>query len=138
MTHTIKNQTRLVGSAFLVKPTKTTPYVSLDYQRKKLVIKGRSAPIVSVEFYNKILSQVDHFLSRNENLTVFIALEYFNTSSSKCIYNLLKGLKHYRTCNKKNVVINWLYEVDDEDMKETGEDYMNVLGFEFNMQCYTY
>lgn len=125
-------------TTFLVRPTKTTPLVTLDPNRKKLIIKGRSAPIASIEFYNQVFTAVERFLTKNENLTVFIALEYFNTSSSKCIYNLLKDLKNYQTLDNKKVTVNWLYEIDDEDMKETGEDYSAILDFQFNMMTYTF
>ena len=123
---------------FVVKPTKSTPFVNLDYNREKLVIKGRSSPVASMEFYSKVCTAIEKYLNSNENLTVFIALEYFNTSSSKCIYNLLKDLKNYHTEDNKQVTINWLYEVDDDDMKETGEDYSEILDFQFNMMSYTF
>ena len=29
-------------------------------------------------------------------------------------------------------MINWFYEKCDDDMKETGEDYEDVLGMSFN------
>ena len=32
-----------------------------------------------------------------------------------------------------NVVINWYYEEDDEDMLEAGEDYEDIIKLPFNM-----
>ena len=122
---------------FFVKPTRTTPFVTLDPKRKKLIIKGRSAPVASIEFYEQVSTAIEDYLSTNELLSVYIALEYFNTSSGKCLYNLLKELKKYQKDDKK-VIVNWLYEEEDDDMKETGEDYMEILDFEFNMKTYTF
>ncbi len=32
------------------------------------------------------------------------------------------------------VIINWFYEEDDEDMREAGEDYQAIVNLTFNMQ----
>ena len=34
--------------------------------------------------------------------------------------------------NGADVIVNWFYEEDDEDMRETGEDYEEILGLNFN------
>jgi hypothetical protein len=63
---------------------------------------------------------------------VNIQLEYFNTSSSKCILDVFKKLE---AINKggSQVVINWYYEEDDEDMLEAGEDYQAIINVPFKM-----
>ena len=63
---------------------------------------------------------------------VDIQLEYFNTSSSKCILDVFKKLEAiYKGGNE--VVINWHYEEDDEDMLEAGEDYQSIIKIPFKM-----
>jgi hypothetical protein len=63
---------------------------------------------------------------------VNIQLEYFNTSSSKCILDVFKKLEAiYKSGNE--VVINWFYEEDDEDMLEAGEDYQSIIKIPFKM-----
>ncbi|HEC44508.1 MAG TPA: DUF1987 domain-containing protein [Bacteroides sp.] len=61
-----------------------------------------------------------------------IQLEHFNTSSSKCIIELLKKLEVIYKA-KHEVVINWHYEKDDEDILEAGEDYNYLIVIPFNM-----
>ena len=61
-----------------------------------------------------------------------IQLEYFNTSSSKCILDLFKKLEVVRTTGNE-VVVNWHYEEDDEDMLEAGEDYQAIINIPFKM-----
>ena len=58
-----------------------------------------------------------------------IQLEYFNTSSSKCILDLFKKLEAIN----KAITIHWYYEVDDEDMLEAGEDYEAIINIPFKM-----
>jgi len=63
---------------------------------------------------------------------VNIQLEYFNTSSSKCILDVFKKLEAIHK-SKNDVVINWYYEEDDEDMLEAGEDYESIIRVPFKM-----
>jgi hypothetical protein len=70
--------------------------------------------------------------SPKENTVVNIQLEYFNTSSSKCILDVFKKLEKINT-NSNKVVINWYYEEDDEDMLEAGEDYEAIINIPFKM-----
>jgi hypothetical protein len=45
-------------------------------------------------------------------------LKYFNTSSSKCLYELLETIVLLDKADK-NLTITWCFEKDDEDMEET-------------------
>jgi hypothetical protein len=63
---------------------------------------------------------------------VNIQLEYFNTSSSKCILDVFKKLEAIYKA-KNEVIINWYYEEDDEDMLEAGEDYESIIRVPFKM-----
>jgi len=59
-------------------------------------------------------------------------LEYFNTSSSKCILDLLKRLEKINQAGSK-VSVNWYFESEDEDMEEAGEDYQAIIKLPFKM-----
>ncbi|NLN30763.1 MAG: DUF1987 domain-containing protein, partial [Bacteroidales bacterium] len=63
---------------------------------------------------------------------VDIRLEYFNTSSSKCILDVFKKLEAIHKA-KNEVIVNWYYEEDDEDMLEAGEDYESIIRVPFKM-----
>ena len=67
----------------------------------------------------------------NKTIRVDLSFMYFNTSSSKCLFDLFKTLKQLKK-NGKDVEINWYYEEDDDDMMETGEDFADLLGLDFN------
>lgn len=56
---------------------------------------------------------------------------YFNTSTSKCLYEILKKAKSYQIAGNE-VDINWFYEEDDDDMKEVGEDFADLLDLPFH------
>jgi hypothetical protein len=112
--------------------TPKTPTVTFE-ANGKLEIKGRSIPENSVEFYKPLVDWLEQYLSSPAPLTeVSIKLEYFNTSSSKCILDVFKKLEAiYKSGN--DVVILWHYEEDDEDMLEAGEDYQSIIKVPFKM-----
>lgn len=117
-----------------IEGTPKTPTVILDAEKGKIEIKGRSIPENSIEFYKPVVEWLEKYSSEGPKKTteVIIQLEYFNTSSSKCILDVFKKLETVHK-NDNEVVINWYYEEDDEDMLEAGEDYQSILKIPFKM-----
>jgi len=116
-----------------IEGTPKTPSVYFDASSGKVEIKGRSIPENSIEFYKPLIDWLDAYLASPAPLTtVDIQLEYFNTSSSKCILDVFKKLEAiYKSGHE--VIINWHYEEDDEDMLEAGEDYQSIIKIPFKM-----
>ncbi|OQX96834.1 MAG: nuclear pore complex subunit [Bacteroidetes bacterium 4572_128] len=110
-----------------------TPFVNFDAKEGLVEIKGRSIPENSIEFYKPLVDWLDLYTKSPQKMTnVNIQLEYFNTSSSKCILDVFKRLETiYKARNE--VIINWFYEEDDEDMLEAGEDYESIINIPFKM-----
>jgi hypothetical protein len=110
-----------------------TPSVNFNSESGVIELKGRSIPENSVEFYNPLNEWIEVYSkSPKTETTVEIKLEYFNTSSSKCILDLFKKLEAMNGAHTK-VKVNWYFEEDDEDMEEAGEDYQAIIGLPFNM-----
>jgi len=116
-----------------IEGTPKTPTISLNSETGTIEIKGRSIPENSIEFYKPIVDWLDEYAKApKEKTVVSIQLEYFNTSSSKCILDVFKKLENLKK-GKNDVVINWYYEEDDEDMLEAGEDYESIIKIPFKM-----
>ena len=109
--------------------TRVTPAVLLDPSRGVFKMYGRSSPENSMQFYEPILSALSNDI-QGDKVDVRIKMEYFNTSSSKCIYDILKEVKRLEAKGKK-VMVRWYYDEDDEDMLEAGEDYSDLLDLPF-------
>lgn len=111
--------------------TPKTPTVKFDAVAGTLELSGRSIPENSIEFYKPLLDWIEKYGSGPKSKTeVSIKLEYFNTSSSKCILDVFKKLEAVKGTE---MVINWFYEEDDEDMLEAGEDYQAIISIPFKM-----
>ncbi|MDX1651782.1 MAG: DUF1987 domain-containing protein [Brumimicrobium sp.] len=110
-----------------------TPTINFDATTGVLEVKGRSIPENSVEFYKPLNEWVEEYSKAPQAVTVFdVKLEYFNTSSSKCILDLFKLLESIDGKGTK-VTVNWYFEEDDEDMEEAGEDYQAIISLPFKM-----
>jgi hypothetical protein len=110
-----------------------TPNVVMNPETGVVEIKGRSIPENSIEFYKPVVDWLEEYSKSPAPKTVVnIQLEYFNTSSSKCILDVFKKLETIKK-NQNDIVINWYYEEDDEDMLEAGEDYESIIKVPFKM-----
>tara|TARA_R110002049_G_scaffold302495_2_gene495419 strand:- start:4261 stop:4641 length:381 start_codon:yes stop_codon:yes gene_type:complete len=113
--------------------TPKTPTIEFSAKDGKLLIKGRSIPENSIEFYKPLVDKLEEYIASPQQSTeVKIQLEYFNTSSSKCILDVFKKLEKINS-NGSETVIKWYYEEDDEDMLEAGEDYQAIINIPFTM-----
>lgn len=118
---------------FQIEGTPKTPTIIFDMEKGVLEIKGRSIPENSIEFYKPLVDNLDKYAGSPKSATnVNIQLEYFNTSSSKCILDVFKKLESIHK-GGSSVTINWHYEEDDEDMLEAGEDYQAIINVPFKM-----
>ncbi|MCI5777173.1 MAG: DUF1987 domain-containing protein [Bacteroidales bacterium] len=111
-----------------------TPYILMDPDKGIIEIKGRSIPENSVEFYRSVNNWLNEYAQGDMKSTkVRFQLEYFNTSSSKCILDIFKKLEvMYR--KGWDVNISWCYDEDDEDMYESGEDYQSILSCPISLE----
>jgi len=116
-----------------IEGTPKTPTISFESENGFLEVKGRSIPENSIEFYKPLIDALDRYSNAPKGVTnVNIQLEYFNTSSSKCILDVFKKLESIQKKGSQ-VTINWHYEEDDEDMLEAGEDYQAIINVPFKM-----
>lgn len=117
----------------IIEGSAKTPSIHFDSETGVLMLKGRSIPENSIEFYKPLNEWLDLYAASPKPATVVdMKLEYFNTSSSKCILDFFKKLEKVNN-NGNSVNVNWYFETDDEDMEEAGEDYEAIVGLPFKI-----
>jgi len=117
--------------------TRTTPYVLIDEEKGYMRFEGESYLEDIVGFFKEINEWLkDYMASDFAEFTFDCGLEYFNSSTTKQIFNMLR-LMDANTPGKK-VVVNWIVANEDDDMLiECGEDYreeMENLKFNINIK----
>ena len=111
--------------------TADTPKIILDKGNKIFEISGRSLPEDSVEFYKPVLEWIANYAKQPNLATEFVfKLEYFNTSSSKLILDVLSALEDI-----EGMKIEWCYMEDDEDMEEAGKEFSELVEIPFEYRA---
>lgn len=118
----------------IIEESIKTPSVSFAAESGILELKGKSIPENSLEFYRPVFEWIDNYgQSPNSSTELKVRLEYFNTSSSKCLLDVFRRLETINLSGKSNVKVSWYYDGDDEDMMEAGEDYSALVKIPFEM-----
>ena len=105
------------------KETKFTPYIELDPERGVVEIRGKSYPENSFEFYKPIMEWIENYFQSPQKLTKLnIELVYFNSSSSKFLFDLFEFLEN-RTGSESKIVINWIYDKENDMIEEAGQEF---------------
>lgn len=118
---------------FYLEATPKTPKLNFNYERGHFEISGRSIPENSIEFYKPMMDWLEDYISNPKDDTkLVIKLEYFNTSSSKCLVEIFRKLERLQKDGKK-ASIQWFYDEEDEDMQESGEDFKEIIKLPIEM-----
>jgi hypothetical protein len=114
-----------------IKATSTTPAIIFLPAEGKIEITGRSIPENAIDFYEVLLKEVEGYIKKPHTFTeATIQLDYFNSSSSLSILNMLKLLKKLYS-NGSEVNVKWIYEEDDDDILNAGKNYQSILNIPF-------
>ncbi|QTA86078.1 DUF1987 domain-containing protein [Desulfonema magnum] len=111
-----------------IEATKRTPDIFFDCQNNLLEIRGRSYPADISEYYTPVFSWLEEYLEQldDKKCTVNIDLTYFNSSSSKTLLDFFTMLEE-AVRKGKSISVNWIYDAEDEDNLEYGEDFQEDL-----------
>jgi hypothetical protein len=94
---------------------------------------GRSLPENALEIYNPIFNWLDNYISSpSDQTTVEVKLEYFNTTSSKLIYEMFKRFEEINS-NGNKINVKWYYESDDPDLEEEGKLLAKIIKLDIEL-----
>ena len=104
----------------IIEETKYTPNINLDINGTVSIV-GKSYPENTFEFYAPVMEWLSaYFEEGNKKLTLNMEVTYFNSSSSKLFFDMFDLLDEN---NSDDLVINWIYDEDNESALEAGEDF---------------
>lgn len=110
---------------------KHKPDIRYDKETEMLSITGSSFPENAVVLYDPVVKWIDKFnFNEIEIFTLKISLEYYNTATSKKLFEVIKRLNQtYQDGTKIEII--WEYLGDDEDMFESGRYYSELVEIPF-------
>ncbi|HAS39588.1 MAG TPA: hypothetical protein DCS93_03875 [Microscillaceae bacterium] len=111
-----------------------TPQISFDVENKLFEISGESFSEYSMEFYEPVLQWLEAYTREiHANIVFNFKVSYFNTSSSRRLYEIFKILDNYHKAAKGYVKVHWYCSSDDMDMIEAGEDFQEDFNLPFEI-----
>ena len=118
----------LIMKNLTIARTNKTPLISFDGNTNHLEITGRSTPENPREFYKRLFDLIENYTNLDK-LTLDIDLDYFNSTSNKCIYSLILLIdKKFNTVN-----INWYHDSDDVDMIDYASEISSISKVKINL-----
>lgn len=116
-----------------IPPTESTPTVILDPHTRRIDIYGHSVGVNPRLYYDPVLRWIDRLKELSPGVVeLHVFLNYFNTYSSKVILEIFFRIRKYESFDW-NVVLFWHYQSDDDDLRETGENYADIVRGDFRM-----
>jgi hypothetical protein len=122
-----------------IQGTDLIPEIILEPGTWQLSISGTSAPEDVRSLYYPVTEwvteMVDHLIANpasagKNGVTMSFDLKYFNSSSGKFFHDIFVELARLRNAGGK-LEVKWLYDDDDQDMLEAGQDMADLAELEF-------
>ncbi len=115
----------------IIEASSATPKIFLDKNSGKFEIAGKSFPEESRSFYAPLFSWMNQYADNPNEETLFeFKMEYFNSSSSLIILEILNLLDTILKKGKK-VTVAWNHLEVDDDMFDAGEEYSELVKVPF-------
>ena len=94
--------------------TKSSPEIDFNPETGIFKISGQSYPENPFKFYENLFTWLDEYFEKTDIITVFeVNLIYLNTSSVKCMMDIMFKVEQVAKLNKK-IIINWYYQQKQE------------------------
>lgn len=137
--------------SLLIPATPTTPLVKFDIENLAggkyiFEITGESRPEDVMQFYSPVIEWLKKFrhdlvsqkeqedYTRKIKIRLKFQLEFFNSSSAKYIYDILHQMEEINNIRSiAEVKILWLYEENDEDVFQAGEELKQMVRLPFKL-----
>lgn len=115
-----------------IPQTASTPRVSLDPDGRTLLIAGESYPENSFTFYAPIIQWARETLASGEDFRLDVSISYMNSSSTKCMLDLLDLLQEAHE-REIPVSITWRYDSDNPRSLDLAEEFREEVTFPFTI-----
>jgi hypothetical protein len=122
-----------ISHQYYIPASESTPEVRIDFLTGEISLIGRSLIHNVPNFFVETIQDIHAYTKiPNNQTTVTIHLEYFGDESGKKLIEVLRILEAVHR-KKTDVVVKWIYNSDNKEMKATGQDFDNVINLPFQL-----
>jgi hypothetical protein len=119
---------------YIQEATKKTPKIILDADEGYFEMSGVAMPEDTVLFFSPLMKKIKEYIEAcTQPISFNFYIYYYNSLSSKKLYDMFRLLESYAKANKDITVI-WNYEEDDECMEDAGTLFKETLDLAFEMR----
>jgi hypothetical protein len=119
-----------------INAEKDTLKVTCHYETGIIKLEGVSYPADAAEFFNPIFEWLETYIEQvGGTIVMNLFINYLNTSSTKCLFDIVDRMEEYYNDNNK-AQVNWYYEKNDEDIKEIGLEFQEDMQIPFEVLSY--
>lgn len=106
-----------------IEATERTPEIDFNFEKGVFSLKKESYPEDVTEFYGPVMEQLKTWMEAQNGSDIVFNFEliYFNSSTAKVLMDLFDMLDE--TAADNSVTVNWIYDAEDDNMEELGEDF---------------
>lgn len=115
-----------------IEATRSSPRVVFDPENRVLEITGESYPENSFEFFAPLFAWLRDELPRYDEVTVGVHITYMNSSSTKCMLDILDILCD-RVHGGSSIQVKWYYDEGNERAYELAEEFREDLDMPFDI-----
>lgn len=115
-----------------IEATKSRPRVEYIEQDNVLSITGESYPENSFEFFAPVFTWLREQLPQLDKLTFQVHIQYMNSSSTKCMLDILDLLSE-RLQEGAKVRVRWYYDAGNERALDLAEEFKEDLEIPFDI-----
>jgi len=117
----------------VLEETKHSPGVILDPATGVFELRGSSFLDNAHEFYTPLVDWLKSYEKKPASSTkVIFDLNYINTSSTRMIFDFLKRINELHKSGN-SVTIEWLFDENDYDLRDVGEDLLSFMEFPYKV-----
>ena len=111
-----------------------SPSILFNPETGYFVMEGRSIPENAQDLYAPVLAWLRNYIKQPAQEThLEFKLSYFNSSSTEHLLEMFNILKTVNGQGRQ-FTARWYREADDEDMEQIAQDFMALIGMQFQIK----
>jgi hypothetical protein len=115
-----------------IEATESTPQILFSPETQTLLMAGESYPENSFDFFDPVFNWLSTELPQLGGLTLEIKIKYMNSSSTKCMLDILDIMTERYEAGTQ-IEVKWYIEPGNERARELAEEFQEDMEIPFKI-----